>query len=218
MNKNRGALKQVQQGGQSMLEMLIVMPLVVFVGFALIQLLWLFLAQQMLQTATVFVTRQSSLDGGNMVRQMETLYRRMEPLPGKAVHVPLVIRLQPNSEYVRRYGEDIIKDGQRYLRLSTDFPLVRLDNMRFDERQHWLRSRIVQYEVVWCQPLRVPVAAPIMAYFLRYTLDDKQQYCNLQGAGREPMKAISARAAAPLVAPLEIYWRDLVTHDGVNLD
>lgn len=200
-----------RNSGQSMLEMLIVLPLLTFVGFAVIQLLWLFLAQQMLQTATVFVTRQSSLDGGNIVRQMETLYRRMEPLPGKAVHVPLVIRLHPSSEQVRRYGDEIVKDGERYMRLSTDFTLVRLNNLRFDAREEWLRARILQYEVVWCQPLRVPVAAPIMAYFLRYTLDDKQQYCNLQGAGREPMKAITAKAAAPLQAPLEVRWRDLAT-------
>lgn len=195
--------------GQSMLEMLIVLPLLTFIGFALIQLLWLFLAQQMLQTATVFVTRQASLDGGNIIRQMETLYRRMEPLPGKATHVPLVIRLHPSNEQVRRYGEDTLKNGERYLRMPTDFSLVRLNNLRFDEREEWLRARILQYEVVWCQPLRVPVAAPVMAYFLRYTLDDKQQYCNLQGAGREPMKAITAKAAAPLQAPLEVRWRDI---------
>lgn len=195
--------------GQSMVEVLVALPLIIFVAFAMIQLLWLFLAQQMLQTATVFVTRQSSLDGGNLIRQVETLYTRMEPLPGKAVHVPLIIRLQPSAEQIRRYGEEVRVNGQRYLRLHTDFALVRLNNLRFDEREGWLRSRIVQYEVVWCQPLRVPVAAPIMAYFLRYTLDDKQQYCNLQGAGREPMKAITAKAAAPLQAPLDIPWQDL---------
>ena len=192
-----------------MVELLVALPLITFVAFALIQLLWLFLAHQMLQTATVFVTRQSTLDGGNLIRQMETLYKRMEPLPGKAAHVPLVIRLHPTAEQIRQYGEEIHINGRRYLRLHTDFSLVRLGNLRFDEREGWLRSRIVQYEVVWCQPLRVPVAAPIMAYFLRYTLDDKQQYCNLQGAGREPMKAITAKVAAPLIAPLDIPWQDL---------
>lgn len=197
-----------------MVEMLVALPLIIFIAFALIQLLWLFLAQQMLQTATVFVTRQSSLDGGSLIRQVETLYKRMEPLPGKALHVPLVIRLQPSAQQIRRYGEEVRINGQRYMRLHNDFALVRLDNLRFDEREGWLRSRVLQYEVVWCQPLRVPVAAPIMAYFLRYTLDDKQQYCNLQGTGREPMKAITAKAAAPLQAPLDIPWQDLQERDA----
>lgn len=195
--------------GQSTLEALIIVPLVVFLGLAAVQLLWLMLAHQMLQSASVFVVRQSSMDGANLARQLETVYRRMQALPGKAIHVPLVIRLYPTNEQIREYGEEIVKDGHRMYRLTADFPLVRLHNMPVDEREHWLRSRILQYEVVWCQPLRVPVAAPIMGYFLRYTIDDKQQYCNVQGVGREPMKAISVRAAAPLQGPLDVHWRDV---------
>lgn len=200
--------------GQSMLETLIVMPLVVFLLLAVVQLLWLFLTHQMVQSATVFVTRQASMDGGNIIRKMETLEKRMRPLPGKAVHVPLVIRLHPTDQQIIQYADEVIRQGQRYYQLSTDFTLARLHNLPADMREHWLRTRIVQYEVVWCQPLKVPVAAPIMGYFLRYTLDDKQQYCNLQGVGREPMKAVTSRAAAPLIAPLEFHHNELTMNQG----
>lgn len=195
--------------GQSMLETLLLMPLLVFLLLAIVQLLWLFLTHQMVQSTAVFVTRQASIDGGNMLRHMETIEKRMRALPGKAVHIPLVNRLHPTDEQIIQYGDEIMRQGQRYYRLSTDFTLVRMDNLPADMREHWLRSRIVQYEVVWCQPLKVPVAAPVMSYFLRRTVDDKQQYCNLQAVGREPMKAVTSRAAAPLVAPLEFHVNEL---------
>lgn len=197
--------------GQSMLETLIMMPLLVFLLLGVVQLLWLFLTHQMVQSAAIHVTRQASLDGGDLVRKMATIEKKMRPLPGKAAHVPLVIRLHPTDAQILQYGEQINRHGQRYYRLTTDFTLVRMDNLPGDMREHWLRSRIVQYEIVWCQPLKVPVAAPIMAYFLRYTLDDKQQYCNLQAVGRAPMKAVTSRAAAPLIAPLEFHHRELTS-------
>lgn len=192
--------------GQSMLEMLWVLPLVMFLGCATVQLLWLFLTHQMLQSATVFMVRQSSIDGARTTRQLETLYQAMRPLPGTAMHVPLIIRLQPSDSAIIQYAEPVTVEGQRYYRLTTDFNLVRMQGVRYDAREAWLRSRIIQYEVVWCQPLKVPIAAPIMAYFLSYSVDAKQQYCNMQRAGREPMKAVTSRAAAALQGPLDIPW------------
>lgn len=200
--------------GQSMLETLILMPVLTFVLLAVVQLLWLFLTHQMVQSAAVHMTRQASLDGGNLLRKMETLEKRMRPLPGKAAHVPLVNRLHPTNEQILQYGEQFIRQGQRYYRLSTDFSLVRMDNLPAEVRENWLRARIVQYEVVWCQPLKVPVAGPVMGYFLRSDKDNKQHYCNLQAVGRGPMKAVTSRAAAPLIAPLEFHHNDLTRNQG----
>ena len=195
--------------GQSMLETLILMPVLTFTLLAAVQLLWLFLTHQMVQSAAVHVTRQASLDGGDFIRSMATLEKRMRPLPGKAAHVPLINRLHPSDEQILQYAEQITRQGQRYYRLSTDFSLVRMENLPAEVRESWLRARIVQYEVVWCQPLKVPFAGSVIGYSLRLSKDDAQRYCNLQALGRDPMKAVTSRAAAPLIAPLEFHQREL---------
>lgn len=195
--------------GQSMLETMLVLPAVLFFLAAAVQLLWLLLAQQMLQSASLHMVRQAALDNSNLLRMYQVLEKRMRPLPGNVLHVPFIRRTHPQDEDIMRYGDYLIEDGEEYYTLDTRFALARLDIMPEDEREHWLRARYLQYEVVWCHALKVPVAASVLAYFLRYSLDIHQQYCNTQVAGRAPMMAVKVRAAAPLVEPLRINRKEL---------
>ncbi|RUO32216.1 hypothetical protein CWE12_04370 [Aliidiomarina sedimenti] len=195
--------------GQSLVETLWVLPLVMVIGLGGIQLLWLFLCFQLVQSTAMHVVRQASLDGFNRLRTFEVVEKRMRPMPGRVLHVPLVKRVHPSNTQIRRYGTLVTDEGRRYYQLDTDFALARLDAMPFDERQLWLRARTLQIELVWCQPLQVPMVADMIGYFLRYSLDINQQYCNLQRVGRAPMMAVKGKAAAQLQAPLRVSMTEL---------
>lgn len=194
-----------RQHGQAMLETLVALPLVLLVLAAVVQILWLLLAQQMLQAASIHTVRQGSLDGMNQGRMLQVLEKRMRPLPGKALHLPRITRLHPDDAMIKKHGKRV-RDGQRsYYELASDFSSARLHELDTDEqREAWLRARILQIEVTWCQPLLVPVVAPIIAGFLRRSANPVQVYCNVQSIARRPMLAIRTQATAQLVAPLQL--------------
>lgn len=191
--------------GQAALETLLALPLVLLVVAALAQILWLFLAQQMLQSASLHVVRQGSLDGMNQAAMLQVLEKRMRPLPGRALHIPRIRRLHPDDEMVRGQGTKVRKGSRQYYELASDFSSARLHELDDDEaREAWLRARILQIEIIWCQPLLVPLAAQLIAAFNAVTAEASQQYCNAQSLMRRPMMAIRVQAAAQLVAPLRV--------------
>lgn len=194
-----------RQHGQAMLETLVALPLALLALAAVVQILWLLLAQQMLQAASIHAVRQGSLDGMNQGRMLQVLEKRMRPLPGKALHLPRIERLHPDDAMIKENGK-LVRDGQRsFYELASDFSSARLHQLENDEqREAWLRARILQIEVTWCQPLLVPLVAPVIAPVLRRSAHPAQAYCNVQSVARRPMLAIRTQATAQLVAPLKL--------------
>lgn len=197
----------MRQRGQSMVETMLLVPIIMVLALGGLQMLWLFFAYQLVQATAVHVVRQASLDGMQRLRMYEVVEKRMRPMPVRVVHLPLVRRVHPTDEQIRRFGEPVIVSGQHYDELATDFAASRLSALPADERELWLRARTLQIELVWCQPLQVPIANQLLAYYLRYSLDIDQQYCNTQAIRRMPMMAVKAKAAAQLQAPLRIARR-----------
>lgn len=193
------------QYGQAMLETLVALPLAMLLVVGVAQGLWLLLAQQMLQSASVHVVRQGSLDGMNQPRMLQVLEQRMRPLPGKALHLPRIERLHPDDEMVRKHAEPVREGRDLVYELASDFASVQLHELDNDEqREAWLRARILQIEVTWCQPLLIPIAASVVAAVMLRSQNAAQQYCNMQSAARRPMIAIRAQATAQLIAPLRL--------------
>lgn len=190
--------------GQSMLETMIVLPLFLLMLAAAVQGLWILLAQQMLQAASLHVVRQASLTGADNLAMLQVLESRMRPLPGIRLHIPEIKRLYPSDQLIREQGEQVFSDGRVFYRLSTDFAAATLATLSETEREAWLRARIIKIGITWCQSLLVPMVAQTLQPFLRGSASPAQQYCNLQSTGREPMLAIEVTAAAQMIAPLQV--------------
>ncbi|RUO25215.1 hypothetical protein CWE09_00260 [Aliidiomarina minuta] len=190
--------------GQSMLETLIVLPLFLLMLAAAVQGLWILLAQQMLQAASLHVVRQASLTGGDSLAMLQVLESRMRPLPGSRLHIPDIKRLHPSDRLIREQGDRVVSEGRVFYQLSSDFAGARLASLHETEREAWLRARIFKVGITWCQSLLVPMMAQTLQPFLRSSTSPAQQYCNLQSSGREPMLAIQVTAATQMIAPLEI--------------
>ncbi|MGX5914545.1 TadE family protein [Aliidiomarina sp. Khilg15.8] len=194
-----------KEQGQAMLETLVALPLAILLVAAVAQMLWLLLAQQMLQSASIHVVRQGSLDGMNQVRMLQVLEKRMRPLPGKALHLPHIERLHPDDNMIRKHAKRVREGRDLVYELSSDFSSVRLHELDNDEaREAWLRARILQIEVTWCQPLLIPIVATVVAAVIQRSANPAQQYCNVQSVARRPMIAIQTQATAQLIAPLRL--------------
>ena len=186
------------QLGQSTLEGAITLLLFVSFMLILIQLMWLLLAQQMMQSATIQITRYFAAGGSSSAELMVMQQRLLNPIPGYSMHLPRIKRLQPSEETIRQFGEyDVATDR---FRLPADFIALRVQQvLSEEERERALLAYVLQKEVIYCMPLHVPLAGGIIRQ-LNSQLGDlaAQLYCDALTLSSAPKIPIRTRAAVPI--------------------
>lgn len=183
--------------GQSTVEAAVSLMLFSVFIATMVQLLWLLLAQQMLQATTLSASRfaaKSNIDSAGMNLLIQN---RLRAIPGIELHIPKIMRLHPTNEDIQQYGI-YHSDSGRY-RLPAEFPEVSLSLLNIEEQEGYLQVRVLQMEIIYCFSLRVPLAATLIKQVTKYSENDI--YCQLQQRAK-PMLGIRTRATIPLANDL----------------
>lgn len=183
--------------GQGLLETLLALPLLVFFIGGLMQLLWLLLAQQMLQAATLYMAREVSHDDYSLLGLQAVFWERMLPLPGRSYALPDIRLVQPSQHTARQYG--VYDEERKAYRIDRAFLLQRLAALEAEpeELEEALASLVVTLEVNWCFPMRVPVVNRVLQEILYPNRYWSSRWCLASGhAG--PEIRLRSRATMPI--------------------
>lgn len=164
----------------------------------LLQLLWILLAQQMMQSTTLQLTRYVATGGDSVWERAAIQHRLLRQLPGYVTHLPRMQRLLPSDETIRDFGEyDREKDK---FRLPADFIALRaqqLDSLAAQEQA--LLAYVLQQEIVYCMPLHIPIAGAIIRQLYATVADSSAQlYCDILTLTSAPTIPIRTQASVPL--------------------
>lgn len=167
--------------GQSITEFLIAWPLLLLAICLLVQLLWLWWAQQTLATATQYAVRAGAINHGNLRHMRTTLITAMAGIKpqiekdkavtaaAKAValqtaHYVLYGKInvvQPTAKQFKQFAERRWDtDNKRYVReIAVDHYHAR---QSADERPAWAAARRLKIETHWCEDLKLPLIAEFL--------------------------------------------------------
>ncbi|RUO38781.1 hypothetical protein CWE13_03880 [Aliidiomarina shirensis] len=176
--------------GQSMLEVAISLFFFCVFIATITQLLWIFLAQQMLQATTLSAARfaaKASMDNAGV--QM-LIQNRIKAIPGLQIHIPKIQRVAPTDEDVKTHG--IYDARNKRHRLPAEFPELNLSLLTREEQEKFLQLRVLQIEIEYCFSLRVPLAATLIKSATKASI-----HCQLQQRNK-PMLPIHTKASVPL--------------------
>lgn len=194
----RGWYGQSQNQGQSTLEG--VVGLFVFAVFfaLLLQIFWILLAQQVMQSATLQAARLGSASSMNLLPMRILIFERLQVVPGIQLHIPKIERILPTDDTIAAVG---VYDNQRKrFKLEVDFAHIRISELPKSQQENYLTAQLLQIDITYCFPLRVPlVAAIIMA--MPHPESDRL-YCQAQERGNYVMLPIRTTATVPLETAL----------------
>ncbi|EGN76325.1 TadE-like protein [Idiomarina sp. A28L] len=179
--------------GQSTVEAAIsLLFFCIFIAITM-QLLWLLLAQQMLQATTLSASRFAAKSNVDLVGMNLLIQNRVRAIPGIELHIPKIKRLRPTDEDIKELG--IYYSDSKGYRLPAEFSEVSLSLLNRAEQEKYLQVRVLQMEIIYCFSLRVPLAATLIKQVTKYSENDI--YCQLQQRAK-PMLPIRTRATIPL--------------------
>ena len=184
--------------GQSTLEG--VVGLLVFTTFfaLLLQILWILLAQQVMQSTTLQAARLGSASSMNLLPMRILIFERLQVIPGIQFHVPKIERILPTNETIAAVG---VYDNQRKrFKLEVDFAHVRIRELPKEQQEQYLTAQLLQIAITYCLPLRVPLAAAIIMTTPQHESD--RLYCQAQNHGSYAMLPIKTTATVPLETAL----------------
>lgn len=185
--------KYTHSNGQSTAEAAIsLLFFSVFIA-TIIQLLWLLLAQQMLQATTLSAARYAAKSSANQSGMLLLIQNRFRKIPGIDLHIPEITRIRPTDEDIRKYGR-VEQPSNRY-RLSSEFPDLELSLLTPEEQELFLKARILQLEITYCFSLRIPLAGAIISQAAKFSKNNL--YCSIQERNRATLP-ISTGATVPL--------------------
>lgn len=213
-----------QACGQALIEVLLMMPLLLFVVLALIQLIGLSWAQQHLQLATMSAARAGSLAHGQQRVMERTLVGQMALLNSwqrlwsrqtatqwlqrqlalQTLHFQRAAELQritPDRTQLETFKQwRYAPDQDRWLwEVPIDQLTARLALLQSTDagtQQRWLAARQLQIQVRWCLPLRVPVVNQLLAKLSLLSNVSGQSACRLAAESMAvPLMALTASAS-----------------------
>lgn len=197
MMKHLGCVK-IRQSGQSFLEGIIALPLFLFFCAALVQLLWMLLAQHMLNSATRYMALHESTSPGSVIEQQAAFLARMKPLPGRGYVVPLIDVIAPEQAQVEAARLTREAEGE-YLQ-ELDYVHIQLHQRNEEQAEAWLALAVVPVRVRWCFPLRVPWIADVFMHFDFFSEMEHRTYCEAYGFSGAPHFPLYAVSRVPLRA------------------
>lgn len=190
--------KLILQAGQGTVEGAVTLMLFTTFVALLIQLLWILLAQQMMQSATLQIARYVAAGGESIAERVAMQERLLKPLPGYKTHLPRMKRLLPSDETIRQFGKyDAAKDS---FRLPADFTALRVRQLSSEaEQEQALLAYVMQQEIIYCMPLHVPIAGAIIRLLYNGVSDSYAQgYCDVLALTTAPTIPIRTQASVPL--------------------
>lgn len=190
--------KGFQQRGQSMIEGLIALPFFLFFIAALVQLIWMLLAQHLLNSAARYVALHESTVPGSVLEQQAVFYSRMKPLPGRGVVIPLIDVLQYDQEQLD-LARLARQQNEGYLQ-ELDYVHIQLHQRNEEQAEKWLEVAVVPVRVRWCFPLRVPWIGSVFLQFDRLSEVEHRAYCQAYAVAGTPHFPLYAVSRVPLRA------------------
>lgn len=213
--------------GAVLLEALFILPLVVWLALAALQIVWLFWAQQMLANTSHYVLRAGQLHHGDVKVMQRVLATGMAgtqlQTTGRAevspdtmrqdvwqataqalLHGQLAARVQvltPTAQQVQQYRERRydLRSQQWVTEIPVDHSRVRLAEVRDSEA--WLAARQLQLEIWWCLPLEVPWVGRVLQQAQRWNGQAAHQFCQLrEGLIGKPLWPLRVRRQGPMLS------------------
>ena len=184
--------------GQSTLEG--VVGLFVFATFfaLLLQILWILLAQQIMQSTTLQAARLGSASSMDLLPMRILIFERLKIIPGIQFHDPKIERILPTNETISAVG--VYDDQRKRFKLEVDFAHVRIRELPRSQQENYLIAQLLQINITYCFPLRVPLTAAIIVAMSQSELD--RLYCETQNRGSYVMLPIKTTATVPLETAL----------------
>lgn len=190
--------RKVHRNGQSTLEG--VVGLLIFATFfaLVLQVIWILLAQQIMQAATLQAARVGSSASMNLLPMRVLIFERLKIIPGIQLHIPKIERILPTDESIAALG--VYDEERKRFKLEVDFPYVRMQGLTKEQQENYLTAQVLQIEITYCFPLRVPVAASIIMLSVQNNI--AALYCQAQAQGSYAVLPIETTATVPLAAAL----------------
>jgi len=227
--------------GQASVETLILLPLILFIGLAVWQLLWLAWQAHTLQVASSYAARAGAIANGskgkmeatlvsylsstdlslltseqrpNLMRasQQQLLQRvAFKRLGRLTIITPTRLQQQDYQQDRVRYQSSLggVLRAQRWQEIPVDHAAARLAKIApkgDDKVQAWLAARQLTIDVVWCVPLKVPIAGKTIAALATWFDQNAAQLaatrtCALrQSFSQAPLWPLQHRLSTPMLS------------------
>ncbi|RUO43828.1 hypothetical protein CWE15_01100 [Aliidiomarina taiwanensis] len=150
------------QKGQSLVEGLVALPLFFLLAAAIVQLIWLFLAQQLLISATSYVALYAATAPEDTLAQQAVFQQRIKPL-GQHVPLPHIHLVLPDKKQAQAVA-DYNANTQTFT-LDPVYAKLQLKekyDVSLEEAEQWLQLSNLEVQVRWCFKLKVPVVAKLI--------------------------------------------------------
>ncbi|OZB06403.1 MAG: hypothetical protein B7X54_02340 [Idiomarina sp. 34-48-12] len=218
--------------GAVLVEALFIMPLVMWLIIASIQLLWLFWAQHTLYNTSHYVLRAGQLQHGNVTKMTNVLasgmastqlqWHESETLPTdemlrentwastlkSLVHARLASKISihsPTADAIQNFSE------QRYdLKAQKWVQEIAIDHAKerasqSQDAQAWLTARQLDIEIWWCLPLEIPFVAGALQSWRQVIDSEPQRFCRLrEGLLGKPLWPLVARRKGPMMSGFRV--------------
>lgn len=192
-----------------MVEALIILPLAIVILLCLLQLIWLFWAQQTLHMTGHYVLRTGTLQHGQLQSMQNTLATGMastrvvssakdsaalneqerqqmawQSTMAALAHAKLashIAILSPTAEQLKSYSERRFDQRTQTFvdEIAIDQPQLRVKLQRDPEA--WQAALQLEIEIWWCLPLQIPLAAAVLQQW-RNLANPEQGFCAMREA------------------------------------
>lgn len=210
------------QRGQSMVEFMLTLPLILILSLGVVQLIWIAWWQLNLGYAVAFSVRAGTLAGGSQQVLERTLVAAMaaagfpavssrETQPSEAnLRAALISANLQQWQQFKRFGRlqvisPTVAQQQRYQQwldtkqqavLPIDHAKVRYQQAA--DPDAWLAARQLKVAVTWCLPLRVPLIGGWLVGFSRAS-GSARTFCQLRAAlSNAPLWPLERTLTAPM--------------------
>ena len=218
--------------GASTVEALIILPLVIWIALAALQLLWIFWAQHTLHNTGHYVLRAGQVAGGSTTSMTNVLatgmaatelqwfatdpddnYQRQAALQATTkmllhAHVAAQItRHSPTTEQTQHYAERRFSLPQHkwVQEIAVDHALGRTAALTVEAQQQWLAARQLDIEIWWCLPLQVPMVAPALQSWRQWVDDAAQRFCRSRELVLgKPLWPLVTRRKGPMLSGFQV--------------
>ena len=208
MLTNRPQSSRKRQQAQAVTEFIIAWPIILLAICFVVQLFWLWWAQQTLHTATQYAARSGAINHGSQQKMRMTLIGAMAGIKPQLNHEqPLVASLaavaeqtlhyslygsikvrQPTDEQFKQFSQRRwnVEQQQWVTEIPVDHYAARKAKQNSDE---WAAARRLVIEAQWCESLKIPLAAEFLGLIAK-----RRGECLLGNSSGQPQWPLNSSA------------------------
>lgn len=197
-----------QQQAQAVTEFIVAWPIILLALCFVVQLLWLWWAQQTLHTATQYTVRTGAINHGSQRKMQMTLVAAMagikpqldqeQPLAAtllavaeQRLHYALYGRIkviQPTAEHIQQFSQRRWDLEQK--KWLTEIPVDHYAARKAKQNSAaWAAARRLVIETQWCEDLTIPLAAEFLGLIAK-----RRGECLLGNAAGKPQWPLNSSA------------------------